>query len=54
MMRTYEYIPFPELRRQYRKERKHRKAALQLLKWSARAAAYGMIAGMMAAGLSVV
>lgn len=53
-VRTYDYIPFPELRRQYRQEKKHRKTTFQLLKWSAWAITYGIIAGMLAVGFWVI
>ncbi|MCI8534757.1 MAG: hypothetical protein HFG68_04190 [Hungatella sp.] len=52
-MKTYQYIPFSELRRQYRQERKRRKQLAEFVKMSLLAIGYGIIMGMMAAGIWV-
>ena len=52
-MGTYKYIPFPELRRQYRQERKRKKQLAEFVKMSLLAIIYGIIMGMMAAGIWV-
>ena len=50
-MKSYRYIPFPELRRQYRQERKRKQRIAEFVKMSLLAIGYGIIMGMMAAGI---
>ncbi len=50
-MKSYRYIPFPELRRQYRQERKRKQQIAEFVKMSLLAIGYGIIMGMMAAGI---
>ena len=50
-VKSYRYIPFPELRRQYRQERKRKQQIAEFVKMSLLAIGYGIIMGMMAAGI---
>lgn len=52
-MKAYQYIPFPELRRQYRQERKRKQQIAEFIQTSLLAIIYGGIMGMMAAGIWV-
>lgn len=53
-MKTYQYIPFSELRRQYRQERKRKQQIAKFIKMCVLAIDSGIIMGMIAAGIWVI
>lgn len=50
-MKQYEYIPFPELRRQYRHKRRIRKMLTGFIETMIISAAYGIAIGLMLTGM---
>lgn len=50
-MRTYKYIPFPELRRKYERRRRLRKALAELVIKIFISAACGVMMGLMLTGM---
>ncbi len=52
-MRSYQYIPFPELRRQYERRLKLRRMQADFFMATVISAAYGIMTGLMLAGVWV-
>lgn len=50
-MRAYKYIPFPELRQQYRRRQRPLRAFIEITIAVTISASYGIMAGLMLAGL---
>lgn len=50
-MRRYQYVPFPELRQQYRRRQRLLKALADIAIAITISVAYGIMAGLMLAGL---